>query len=331
MIWKEKLKGFFNMTKRKRKKNKKKNRKKILDMGRSNMTIKFVDCINPACVARWNPAVKDKCPVCNSGANPTTESKTENKVVIKRTSPFIDEPWETEIDCVEECSKAPESITIWIKPMVKEKIDFLMKEFKSIEWLAYLVGENFIVEDLLIPKQNVTATRVDNIDCPEYNDSSVIGVMHSHHGMGTGFSGVDHEWINGNHDISIVIANTGAAGQVRYKTPCGSIKIVNAVVKLKLDTGIDLVGFKEDIDKKIKKSTYTYNSYLHSHNRGTKVLTPAQKSYCAGAAISDRTMKKDTWNTEDVNPENDDPKELNFEEDKTLAEELDAIEHSGMF
>jgi len=313
MMWKNKLKGLFNMAKNKRKK-RNKNRKKIFDMGRSKMKTVFVECPNINCVGRWNTSLRDSCPICNMTNN-------TSKVVTNRISQFIDEPWETEIDCVNECSKAPENITIWIKPIVKQKIDFLMKEFTSIEWLAYLVGENFIVEDLLIPKQNVTATRVDNIDCPEYNDSNVIGVMHSHHGMGTGFSGTDHEWINGNHDISIVIATSGAAGQVRWKTPCGSIKIVDAKVKLKFDTDIDLKDFKEDIDKKIKKNVVRT---IYHYNRG--VLSPSQKNYGVGVAISERTMNGKTWDTED-----DNPKELDFSDEKTLAEELTSMEHSGMY
>lgn len=327
--WKTKLRGLFNMGRGKKKRNKK--RKKIFDMGRSNMVVNFVHCPNEKCMGRWNPELKKSCPICGrvpiGPGKTTTTSNIMPKTAKIKSVVFQDEAWETEIDCVDSCSNAPENIVIWMRPVVKEKIDFLMKKFRSIEWLAYLIGKDFIVEDIFIPSQRVSSARVDDVDCPEFNDLEVMGVMHSHHGMGTGFSGTDHEWINQNHDISIVIANTGAAGQVRWKTPCGSIKIVDASVKLKLDTGVDLESFEKDVDEKIKQG-FVRQVYQGHHNTGFQVA--GQKTFAPGVAISSRTMPnnddKDSWNTKE-----DDPKELNFTEEKTLAEELEELEDSNMY
>ena len=37
---------------------------------------------------------------------------------------------------------------------------------------------------------------------------------------------------NQNHNLSLVIAKNGVAGQYRWKTPCGGLKIVDAKVKV---------------------------------------------------------------------------------------------------
>jgi hypothetical protein len=79
--------------------------------------------------------------------------------------------------------------------------------------------------------------------------------------MGNGFSGVDHEWINQNHNISLCISHGGIAGQVRWKTPCGGLKIVKAVVKVVYPkTGFDTNAWVEEESKKITKRSYTYGT-----------------------------------------------------------------------
>jgi hypothetical protein len=144
----------------------------------------------------------------------------------------------------------------------------LMKKYPNIEWLAYLLGdknEPYIVKDLFIPQQSVTATSVTNIVCPEFNNLPVIGVIHSHHGMGNGFSGTDHEWINQNHDISLCIAKSGIAGQVRVKTPCGALKIVSAKVIVRFPKiNYDFEGWMKESTEKI--GTIKYQTYLNGFN-----------------------------------------------------------------
>ena len=128
--------------------------------------------------------------------------------------------WEVKVETVE-CSKAPKKVDVSLSPLAKSKIDILMKEYSNIEWLAYLVGDKddpYVVEDIHVPAQKVTSVTVSNIECPEFNEIGCIGVIHSHHGMGNGFSGTDHEWLNQNHNISLCISKGGIAGQVRHKT-----------------------------------------------------------------------------------------------------------------
>lgn len=182
-------------------------------------------------------------------------------------SPHADS-WEVEIDEVHECSKVPKEQKVLIELFAKRKINALMKKYPNIEWLAYLLGDKendpYTVKDIFIPKQEISATSVDNIVCDEFNTLPIIGVMHSHHGMGNGFSGTDHEWINQNHNISLCISKTGIAGQVRVTTPCGALKIIKSVVRVKYpDIEYDFNGWLEEETKKIKKKTYaaatTYN------------------------------------------------------------------------
>jgi len=185
-----------------------------------------------------------------------------NPTVVK------EEYWEAEIECVEACSKAPGEIVIWVRPLAKVKIDALMEKFPSIEWFSYLLGEvkeSYIVNDIYIPKQTVTSTSVDEIDAPDFNKLPVIGAIHSHHGMGNGFSGTDHKYVNGNHNISLVISKDGVAGQVRWQTPCGALKIVDAKVKPLMEVDFDKDEFLKVETEKIEKKTYNNTNYTSGH------------------------------------------------------------------
>ena len=175
-----------------------------------------------------------------------------------------DDDWEVKLDVVKECGKVSDNgaSIVWIEPLAKVKIDALMGEYKSQEWLAYLLGtkEDMVVKDIFVPEQAATAARVDDVECAEFNNLSVIGVIHSHHGMGTGFSHTDNTYINQNHDISLVVAHTGIAGQVRSKVPCGALMITEAKVKLKLNIdNFDKEKFLEKAKANIKKPIYTFN------------------------------------------------------------------------
>jgi hypothetical protein len=174
-----------------------------------------------------------------------------------------DDDWEVELDIVKECSKVSDNGTsiVWIEPLAKVKIDALMEEYRSQEWLAYLLGdkEEIVVKDIFIPEQTATAARVDDIECSEFNNLSVIGVIHSHHGMGTGFSHTDNTYVNQNHDISLVVAHSGIAGQIRSKVPCGAMMITDAKVKMRFCVdGFERDKFIDKVKPNIKKPTYHY-------------------------------------------------------------------------
>jgi hypothetical protein len=186
-----------------------------------------------------------------------TVPATPNLTAVK------DDDWEVELDIVKECSKVSDNGTsiVWIEPLAKVKIDALMEEYRTQEWLAYLLGnkDDMVVKDIFIPEQTATAARVDDVDCEEFNNLSVMGVIHSHHGMGTGFSHTDQTYVNQNHDISLVVAHSGIAGQVRSKVPCGAMMITDAKVKMRFSVdGFEKDKFIESVKTNIKKPTYHY-------------------------------------------------------------------------
>lgn len=228
--------------------------------------------------------------------------------------------WEVEVETVTSCDKAPKDAKVFVELLAKSKIDMLMNEYKDIEWFAYLVGERpdettFIVKDILVPFQDITATKVDNIECPEFNKVPVIGAMHSHHGMGNGFSGHDHEFVNGNHDLSLCISSrNGIAGQIRWTTPCGAVKIIsNIKVKVKYpDIDYDFNSWIKESKDRIKKkqATYTtYTNYPDSYGWGFPERNPmfpqsrtplnqSQKSYCVGSSVKEARVESKTNNKE---------------------------------
>ncbi len=202
---------------------------------------------------------RDTSPILISGGveQPFTKENKMNAQV-----PVLEEDsWECKLDLVTACSKVPDNITVKISPLVKRKITFLMKKFANLEWLAYLQGENFIVNDLFIPSQTVTTGSVNVDKDSPMSDKPIIGVIHSHHGMGTFFSGTDDAYINMNHNISIVVANNGMKAQARLNAPCGALRTVEAKVVVDLNVDLDEKVFEEVVDERITTPLSKTNWY----------------------------------------------------------------------
>ena len=159
------------------------------------------------------------------------ENKKEEKPKINSESDI----WENEYEQVKTCCNIP-IFTVQITGECYLKIKSLMATQKNKEWLAYLQGEikddkpknendgnheiTYTVNDLFIPKQVVSYASVNvvNSELPE----NCIGVMHSHHSMGAFMSSTDRDWINSNHNLSIVVAKDDMKAQVRYFSPCSN-------------------------------------------------------------------------------------------------------------
>lgn len=242
-----------------------------------------------------------------------TKTKTKNQMIIKKKAKQLDvknkkvfnfdDNWEVKIDTVKNCSKAPEKIDILISQLTKCKIDALMKEYKNLEWIAYLIGKEIVVEDIFIPEQKITSTTINDVICPEYNKLSIIGVIHSHNDMGSDFSSTDNDWINQNHNISICISNNSINGQFRWKTPCGALKIIKANVKQKIDIDFDAKKFINAVKKKIEKS---FNYYSNEYGYGCgydRIFSDIEKN----------ELEKEV-------------EELDFDKDKSLLQELEELE-----
>jgi len=259
------------------------------------------------------------------------KNKKNTTSVSSIVSSAADDSWETKIECVKECSKVPDKVNIWVHPLAKRKIDALMAEYKKIEWLAYLIGdiESKEIYDIFVPKQDISTARVDNVVCEEYNEIKPIGVIHSHHDMGHSFSGTDHEWINQNHDISLVISHNGIAGQCRMKTECGAFKIVDVDVKLKINIEFDDKKFIEKIKGNLKEKTYTYNSYgsqTFGNGYGYGYGYGNGYGYQGKRWVDDDEEDEKSFLTKTELDEIDkEIEELDFEKELSLAEELEML------
>jgi len=167
--------------------------------------------------------------------------------------------------CVKHCSLADEEELIYLDYYVMAKINYLMKKYQNLEWLAYLIGHDNIVEDFYIPKQQVTGSNVTDIEGDP--TIQIMGVIHSHHHMGLhSFSGTDHAYINDNHDLSILVWHGGMNGQKRVKLPCGSTMIVPIRVAF-YHPDLNEAELEKEAADNISEKTYNY-TYQKGHTPG---------------------------------------------------------------
>jgi hypothetical protein len=186
------------------------------------------------------------------------DEKKESNIIQLPNEPDTGEPkqnrsatrddyWEVEIECVTACSKVSQSVDVFISKQARQKAMLFMKWAKAREWLAYLVGEKkddgYHIHDLHLPDQRTSSTLVDRVNTDEYNKIKIIGVIHSHHEMGAGdadrpsFSGHDAEFINSNHNLSLLAGKDRekggfkVVGIARVQTPCGGFMKIKANVK----------------------------------------------------------------------------------------------------
>ena len=159
---------------------------------------------------------------------------------------------------------------ITIEQLALEKIKKLQAYYPSLEWLMYLEGEvshednTVLVKDLVIPdSQSVTGVNVHDVEYGWNEGRAIIGVIHSHHGMGAFFSGTDDAYINQNHDVSIVVSTSQRSqiqSQVRVKAPCGDYVLSEKdAITYKIDTEYEPILVDDEFEKEFsaKISTYT--------------------------------------------------------------------------
>lgn len=119
--------------------------------------------------------------------------------------------------------------TVYLEPIPGQKIEVLMEEYPSQEWLAYLVGriskkENFFVEELSVPPHKEVSGVSAEAE-PFHIPENCIGVIHSHHSMGAFHSVTDQDYVDKNFPVSITVAKKAQVLEfdaVSYQiTPCG--------------------------------------------------------------------------------------------------------------
>ena len=180
-----------------------------------------------------------------------------------------------EIDEVKECGMVGNPF-VYIAPLAQNKISLLMDKFPDKEWLGYLIGDVqdnvFLIRNIVVPEQEVTGASVEVLKFP-VGTKDIIGVMHSHNTMSAYFSGVDNDYINSNHSLSLVISDKGMKGTARFKTPCGVfIRRDNVKIFAYLPKS-NLVEFEEQVDTNVKVKSYGIE-YVDHTKKGGLVVTP---------------------------------------------------------
>ena len=135
------------------------------------------------------------------------------------------------------CSEVGKS-DVYLEMKARQKITFLMEEYPSQEWVAYMVGKeteksNFFVEDIVVPPHKDVSSGGAEVE-PMTVPKDCVGIIHSHHTMGAFHSHTDQTYADRNHPVSITVAKRN--GNLEYdavsakRTPCGKISTVKADV-----------------------------------------------------------------------------------------------------
>jgi DNA-binding CsgD family transcriptional regulator len=210
--------------------------------------------------------------------------------VSESTGDGNEEFWEVQIETVTACSKCGREVDVFINRTARTKAMMFMKWAGPREWLAYLVGElkdgAYYITDLFLPDQRTSATLVDKVVAENYNQMTIVGVIHSHHEMGAGdednpsFSGHDAAFINGNHNLSLLAGRdrkTGGfkvVGIARTKTPCGAFMTIKASVKTMGEELTDEEqAMKTEFFSKTQTQTHVGNRNTHQNGKGVSGIT----------------------------------------------------------
>lgn len=181
----------------------------------------------------------------------------------------------------EKGSEVSAQVEIVLKKKFKDKIDYLSTYYNK-EIGGFFTGEinkkegRIIIDDLLIPKQEVGCAHVDF--CPkdlvgmrkEYGDKCIriLGEWHSHCGMGTFWSSTDDEEMNKKfseaRDISIFMVSSKGEHKIQMiiKNPF-NITLDNLPYSIEVDTDIEN-EMKKEIESKITETTYASKGYNYT-------------------------------------------------------------------
>lgn len=169
--------------------------------------------------------------------------------------------WKVEDEEYKECSYAEDlKVKIYMPVNIWALCMQITKEMGNYEWIGYFKGKadddkNYIVENLIVPKQEVSYASAK----PKDEVVQVVGVIHSHgdNGFG-GFSGTDDDYINKNNGFSVLISGNGKYHCVSLvKLPCGGIFEKKCKIVFTFDQKeFDLKGILKNIEV---NKTYVYN------------------------------------------------------------------------
>lgn len=198
--------------------------------------------------------------------------------------PTVKRGWSTgeKHNCASACSWAEEhqqdsSLTILISRPVEAAIMTLCKKIKD-EWQMLLLGEEveggLLITDYYIPKQQVTAASVKNLDCIDaafIRDRGVVATIHSHSNMAVFFSSTDDEYTNNSLIKNHIVVNNRyeTTAVMRRALPCGMVKFVKAKVDFESTpeadskdiSNIELLPIQSSWKEDREKWEHEYDSY----------------------------------------------------------------------
>lgn len=138
----------------------------------------------------------------------------------------------------------------------------------KLEWQALLLGaiEGNVVNVVgyWIPKQEVSAASVKNLDVVDEEviaAKGIVATIHSHGEMGVFFSSTDEEYTNLSQiKHHIVVNNAGEfVATSRTDLPCGMVKFDESSVHITVNKPIEVQG-----DENIKEFKYTHPATTHT-------------------------------------------------------------------
>lgn len=194
---------------------------------------------------------------------------------------------------------------VYLEPIPRSKIQFLMKEYPNQEWLAYMTGrisekENIFVEDISVPPHKEASGASAEAE-PFHIPENCVGFIHSHHTMGAFHSATDQAFVDKNYPVSITVARKDDSltfDAVSYQeTPCGKGITLKSSVKYVqpeplFDKDSFLKGAKKNIDKGKKFIPVTYK-YVRPPYRGV-TYPPYGEGYAMddeGNALSQQELQ----------------------------------------
>ena len=146
------------------------------------------------------------------------------------------------------------------------------------EWLGYLKADrletgDWLVTEIEIPEQEVTASSVKPKET-----IPAEGVIHSHVDMSAFFSSTDDDYLNSNHDFSIVVNRKGETEAVqRVKLPCGTLAVVKSKLEVEYPEPEESETFISEAKEKLKdeetpmlKQSNWYNEHYQQWNWGNQ-------------------------------------------------------------